>query len=76
MKLSSVFIAIVSVILLAFWRKIRIYLFNLNGTVILFKTCLVTLDYELLLWNKKHVVFITNYNHLGIEHGVVNKAIL
>lgn len=40
-------------------------LWNLNGTEILFKTHVVMLlDYELLLWNRKHVVFITNYNHL------------
>lgn len=49
-----------------------IYVLHLNVTEILFKTQPVGgVDYGLLLWNRKQVVFINIYNHLGIGYEVV-----
>ena len=71
MKASDVILTIVSVFA-GIFEKDPIYVLNLNVTEILFKAQLVGgVDYGLLLWNKKQVVFITIYNHLGIECGIV-----
>lgn len=57
--------------LLAFLKD-PIYVLHLNVTEILFKTQPVGgVDYGLLLWNRKQVVFINIYNHLGIGYEVV-----
>lgn len=71
MKASDVILTIVSVFA-GIFEKDPIYVLNLNVTEILFKTHPVGgIDYGLLLWNRKQVVFITIYNQLGIECGVV-----
>lgn len=71
MKASDVISTIVSVFA-GIFEKDPIYVLHLNVTEILFKTQPVGgVDYGLLLWNRKQVVFITIYNHLGIEYEVV-----
>lgn len=47
------------------FEKSVVYVLDLNATKILFEIQqIMLLDYELSLWNRKHVVFFTLPNHL------------
>lgn len=63
MKVTSIYTVTATIPLMAFLK--RVYVLDLNATKILFEIQqIMLLDYELSLWNRKHVVFFTLPNHL------------